>query len=124
MNFFQPIIENPNASFETLEKQRLVWNKGLKYSLSQPRSDKGSKRSAEEKKMRSKSAKVRWANTVNRNRETHAVKLFQTPYGIMILKEAITISGLSEQSIRGRIGRGTNGWGKTDQYVIINLKGD
>ena len=124
MNFFQPIIENPNASAETLVKKRVIWNAGLKYSLSQPRSDRGIKRSAEEKKMRSEAAKVRWANTVNRNRPTHAVKLFQTPYGIMMLKEAITISGLSEQSIRGRIGRGTNGWGKTNQYVIVHLQKD
>ena len=29
MNFFQPIIENPNASAETLEKKRISWNKGL-----------------------------------------------------------------------------------------------
>ena len=30
MNFFQPIQDNPNASVETLEKQRVSWNKGLK----------------------------------------------------------------------------------------------
>ena len=30
MDFFQPIITNPNATSETLEKQRLSWNSGLR----------------------------------------------------------------------------------------------
>jgi hypothetical protein len=82
-------------------------------------STKGSKISNEQKKMRSEAAKVRWDNTTNRSRKTHAIKLFKTPYGIKTLKEAISISGLSEQTVRGRIGRATGGWGKTDQYVIV-----
>lgn len=30
MNFFQPIIANPNATYETLEKKRVAWNSGLR----------------------------------------------------------------------------------------------
>tara|TARA_R110000868_G_scaffold291803_1_gene552337 strand:+ start:22 stop:603 length:582 start_codon:yes stop_codon:yes gene_type:complete len=87
-------------------------------------SPKGRKMTDEQKKMTSEAAKVRWANTTNRARKTHAFKLFRTPYGIMTLKEAISISNLSEQTIRGRIGRETNGWGKTVQYVTVTLKED
>ena len=34
MNFFQPASANPNASVETLEKQRIIWNKGLRGVVS------------------------------------------------------------------------------------------
>lgn len=29
MNFFQPLVHNPNASAEVLVKKRIAWNKGL-----------------------------------------------------------------------------------------------
>lgn len=32
MNFFESVSANPNATFETLEKQRVAWNKGLSNS--------------------------------------------------------------------------------------------
>jgi hypothetical protein len=31
MNFFQPIVENPNASAVVLTKKNLAWNSGLNY---------------------------------------------------------------------------------------------
>ena len=37
MDFFQPITTNPNATYETLDKQRVAWNKGFDHLDSETR---------------------------------------------------------------------------------------
>ena len=82
-------------------------------------SHKGRTMSKSERKMRSISAQKRWDNTnpANRKKSVVAVKLFQTPYGKMTLREAMKVSGLSRYQIRGKIQRQTGGWASTDKYV-------
>jgi hypothetical protein len=84
-------------------------------------STKGRVMSDEEKKQRKASALKRWANTTaeSRKRANKAIKLFNTPYGVMSLSAAMKISGLTEHQCRGRIGRKTNGWGSTDRYISV-----
>lgn len=82
-------------------------------------SHKGRKMSKSECKMRGISAQKRWDNTnpADRKKSVVNVKLFLTPYGKMTLKEAMKVSGLTEQQIRGRTARQTGGWGSTTEYV-------
>lgn len=85
------------------------------------KSHKGKSMSLEEKEMRSESAKRRWANTPEQQRKKAKinVKLFLTPYGKITLQEALEKSGLKVQQIRGRIARQTQGWGPTNEYIIV-----
>jgi hypothetical protein len=78
--------------------------------------------SPEVKQKQSDVAKRRWANMTKqqRKRPKKNVKLFLTPYGKITMQEALEISGLSTQQIRGRIGRQTQGWGSTDEYIIVD----
>ena len=65
-------------------------------------------------------AKIQATKAVNKK---VCVKLFETPYGVMTLIDAMKVSGLREQQIRGRVARKTNGWSTTDQYIRSRHKG-
>jgi hypothetical protein len=55
-----------------------------------------------------------------RKRPKKNVKLFLTPYGKITMQEALEISGLSTQQIRGRVGRQTQGWSSTNEYIMVD----
>jgi len=83
MNFFESVSANPNATFETLEKKRVAWNKGL-FGDNNPQ--KGCKRPNQSELM-----KKYWAGEENKESRSrsrkgrpasHTTYVYHTPAGM------------------------------------------
>lgn len=104
MNFFQPIVNNPNASFETVKKQRVAWNKGL-FGDKNPQT--GSHRPRQGILMKQYWAKNKQSQSGRKNRKgcapSHTTYVYHTPAGIFNQRsQAMTANDVTQFQLEYR----------------------
>lgn len=118
MNFFQPFVDNPNATVETLEKQRVAWNKGLAFQTAEQKQKQakiGRKVMSDPVRRNLKSIQMRelasrpeareWRQRGNKNRHSVMTPYGQYPSALAAAKELGPRLGLKPCTIQAYIMR-------------------